>query len=281
MGAPQETGRILREARTAAGKTLAGMAQETRINERFLGELEAGTSFSLPAIYRKTFLRTYARALGVDPETFPPDEPPAAAPPATADGTAHVKPDGKAHMKGRAAEIVAAGPPVEEGSVGRLGRNPFAEKSQLRTMVIVVALLVTALYLSVKWFAAAPESRPAPPAPAQEAVPDTLSRATNLPAFTGSPSGASGGGPSADSLVLRAATSESVWVHIVIDNDSTIEYTLPPGYAITLRARDNFLLAVGNPRGLSVYLNGRKLDVLGSGDRPVKNLFLSRKSLTP
>jgi len=272
MSAQAETGRILTDARTAAGRSIEEMAVATRINARFLSEIEAGTSFSLPAIYRRTFVRTYARALGVDPETLPADPPPAPeAPPAGA-------------SRPETAAILAEGPPVEKVVTSGPGANPFADSSQLRTMIIVVALLVTALYFSVRWFASGPDEPPPGPVPtAATAAPETsaAARPERLPAFSAGDGtrGAAAAGQG-DSLVFHATTTESVWVHIVIDNDSTIEYTLPPRYSITLRARDNFLLAVGNPAGLTFSLNGRKMDVLGTGSKPVKNVFLSRKSLT-
>lgn len=263
MAAAAETGKILRTAREAAGKTVAEMASATRINARFLGEIEDGTSFSLPAIYRRTFVRTYARALGVDPDGLPQDAPPAAETPAP----------GPPAREERGA--IAAGPPVEEGAAGRIGSNPFAERSQLRTMVIVVALLVTAFIFSIKWFASSPDGPPSDPAPAALAETTAAPRRDPLPAFS-----AGGGAPgAADSLVLHASTTESVWVHIVIDNDSTVEFTLPPRYSITLRAKDNFVLSAGNPAGLSLSLNGRKIGLPGTGDnRPVKNVFLSKRS---
>jgi transcriptional regulator with XRE-family HTH domain len=263
-----ETGRILKEARLAAGRSLDDMAQATRINVRYLAEIEEGSGFSLPGIYRRTFVRTYARALGVEPGALPHDTP--AAPDALAATAARED-----------APVIADGPPVEEVVTSRLGRNPFAEKSQLRTMAIVVSLLLTALVFSVKWFGSGPDDG-ADVAPAPAAGTTTDPRQERLPAFSagGGARGPTGSGPAADSLVLQATTTESVWVHIVIDNDSTLEYTLPPRYVITLRAKDNFLIAVGNPAGLSVSLNGRKMGALGTGNRPVKNVFLSRKSLT-
>jgi hypothetical protein len=243
------------------------MAVETRINARYLAEIEDGAGFSLPPVYLRTFVRTYARALGIDPETLPAAMPAGpAVPPAGAGGGD--------------APLIASGPPVDEVTTGRLGRNPFAEKSQLRTMVIVVALLLTALVFSVKWFGSGPGD---PPDGTQAGGPDTASPRLQdrLPAFAAGEGAGAGTGPGSprDSLVLVATTTESVWVHIVLDNDSSVEYTLPPGYAITLRAKDNFLLAVGNPAGLSISLNGRKMGALGPGNRPVKNVFLSRKSL--
>lgn len=275
MGASQETGRILKDARLASGRSLEELSQATRINARFLSEVEEGGAFSLGDVYRKTFVRTYARALGIEPDSLPGDEPPAL--PAAEDEP----------PRSPAGEL-ASGPPVDEMVTTRLGRNPFAEKSQVRTMTIVVILLLAALVLSVKWLGSDPDKGPGTaPAGGEDSDPAGQER---LPAYVGEggaggadPAGGGGGRGSptapADSLVLRATTTESVWVHIVIDNDSTVEYTLPPGYALTLRARDNFLLAVGNPSGLSLSLNGRRIDALGEGSRPVKNVFLSRKSI--
>jgi len=67
-------GDILKTARLATGKTLGEMASRTQINIRYLSELETGEEFSLPEIYRRTFIRTYAKALGLDEEELPAPE---------------------------------------------------------------------------------------------------------------------------------------------------------------------------------------------------------------
>lgn len=261
-------GAMLSEARAAAGKSLEEVAAETQINIQYLREIEAGGDFSLPEIYRRTFIRTYAKALGLDVEDLlePAEEEPAS-------GTG---PEEPARIE------VAAGPPVESPTVAPVFSNPLSDLSQLRTMVIVVIFLLTALILAVKWLGSGGgnEGVPAPGATDRQA---TTRPGENLSAFNQDrmDGGAApdGGRGAPDSLVLVATSTESVWVHIVLDNDSTVEYTMPPRYSVTLRAAENFLLAVGNPAGLSISLNGRRLDILGDGNKPKKNILLSRKTL--
>lgn len=263
MGTAADIGRSLREAREGAGRTIEELSGVTRIHATFLTAIEEGSAISLGEVYRKTFVRTYARELGLDPDALIVEEPRA------------VPPAADAAPRSAFAEL-PAGPPVEEGVASPVSRNPFAEQSQIRTMAVVVILLVAALVMSVKWLGSEGDRQPA--AEERPAGRPETPRGERLQAFARDSAGGDAAG-AADSLVLRATTTESVWVHIVIDNDSTIEYTLPPSYSLTLRARDNFLLAVGNPAGLAISLNGRKMDVLGEGNRPRKNIFLSRKSI--
>lgn len=62
-------GERLRIAREAAGMTLEQLAAETRIPQRHLAHVEAGEWNSLPArTYATGFARTYAKAVGLDPQ---------------------------------------------------------------------------------------------------------------------------------------------------------------------------------------------------------------------
>lgn len=260
------SGALLREARERAGRTIEDLARATRIHPRYLAALEAGEGIDQPDVYRRTFVKSYARALGLDPEEV-----------AALDGGGEEREEPRAPAS--VLEELSGEPPVEAAVATPVSRNPFAEASQLRTMAIVVILLVTALILSIQWLGPHDgEPRTAEPGPGAAAAPPSAPR---LGAFARGEDPATGGVRAAagDSLVLRAVAAESVWVHVVIDSDSTGEYTLPPGYVLTLRARDNFLLAVGNPAGLSLSLNGRTLEEPGTGTRPRKNILLSRKSL--
>jgi len=256
-----EIARRLREARLARGLSLGDLAAATRINEKFLEQIEAGDDFELPKIYRKTFIRSCAKELGLDLEDLLLAE--------TAD---------EAPVEEHAPRAdISLDPPVERSVVSPLLKNPFTEKSQLRTMVIVVIFLMTALVLSIQWLGSDD-----PPGGGTDAVsPAATPGRTALTAFSrGEPGSGAAADGFTDSLILRATTTESVWVHLVFDSDREAEYTLPPNYSLTWKARENFLLTVGNPAGLVITLNGRKLDVLGGGNRPKKDIFISRKSLT-
>ncbi len=269
MNAGGGPGAALGRARTAAGKSLEDMSAETQINIGYLREIEAGGEFSLPEIYRRTFIRTYAKALGLDAEELldPGEEEP---------GTDSATEEGDRFG-------LPSGPPVESPTVAPVFSNPFSDRSQLRTMVIIVIFLLTALVLAVKWLGSGGGNEeiasPSSPERSSPVNPGENLSAFNQDRMAGGAESA-GGGVASDSLVLVATSSESVWVHIVIDNDSAVEYTMPPRYSVTLRAAENFLLAVGNPAGLAISLNGRRLDILGDGNRPKKNILLSRKTLS-
>ena len=66
---PKRTGAVLADARTAAGIELIDIARETRIPLRHLKAIEAERHEDLPALpYAIGFVKTYARAVGLDPE---------------------------------------------------------------------------------------------------------------------------------------------------------------------------------------------------------------------
>ncbi len=66
-----QVGQQLRQAREAAGLSLADVSRTTRIRSRFLQALEEGNFGELPsAAAVRGFLRTYAEALGLDPQVL-------------------------------------------------------------------------------------------------------------------------------------------------------------------------------------------------------------------
>jgi hypothetical protein len=64
-GTPMTAGQLLGEARRARGLDLPALAAATRISAQFLAALEADEYDILPPLYIRSFLRTYAGALGL------------------------------------------------------------------------------------------------------------------------------------------------------------------------------------------------------------------------
>ena len=66
----QRTGAILSSAREAAGITLVDIARDTRVPVRHLKAIDIDDHSNLPALpYAIGFVKSYARAVGLDPET--------------------------------------------------------------------------------------------------------------------------------------------------------------------------------------------------------------------
>ncbi|HHY16191.1 MAG TPA: helix-turn-helix domain-containing protein [Firmicutes bacterium] len=64
-------GTLLQEARLERGLTIEEIAEQTKIRTQFLVAIEEGRLEDLPdRAYVRAFLRTYARALGVEPASI-------------------------------------------------------------------------------------------------------------------------------------------------------------------------------------------------------------------
>lgn len=69
-------GEKLKETRLKQGKSIHDIAGQTRISSQFLEAIEADQLDAIPgAFFRRSFLKQYATALGLNPEEFQPDRP--------------------------------------------------------------------------------------------------------------------------------------------------------------------------------------------------------------
>lgn len=65
----QQIGRQLKEARERQGISLKSVQHKTKVSLRYLEAIESGAFHVIPGeFYLKGFIRSYARAVGVDPE---------------------------------------------------------------------------------------------------------------------------------------------------------------------------------------------------------------------
>ncbi len=69
-------GERLKQARLKQGKSLQDLAAQTRISVQFLEAIEAGNLDAIPGeFFRRSFLKQYASALGVNPDEVQPERP--------------------------------------------------------------------------------------------------------------------------------------------------------------------------------------------------------------
>jgi len=65
----ESIGRCLREGREKGGFSLEDVERITKIRNKYLAALECGQFDALPGYaYQKAFIRTYASAIGLDPQ---------------------------------------------------------------------------------------------------------------------------------------------------------------------------------------------------------------------
>ncbi len=295
-------GENLRREREMRGVSLEEISSATKISLRFLEAIEREDFSKLPGgIFSRSFIRSYARYLGLDEERVVAEYQLAAQPQADFD-----------------LHRMAAG---ASGSGRQTARTPL-----IATLVAVVLLAVG--YMLSRYTPRSPEApspsaqvvTPKPVAPAAVPVPiisgdgtqvpsvnpasggETPGAAPGTPAAAGAsstpnpqggtttgvspgapPSPATGNPPAtkpaADAdLVLQVAATEKVWVGVNADEKTVHTGTLNPGEVETFKAHKSFDVTAGNAQTVILTLNGETLKPLGRRGE-VKSVHLSREDL--
>ncbi len=248
----------LRHAREGKKMSLADIADATLINVKLLEAIEQGKISILPQAYVRAFIREYASAVGLDP-------------------AATMRRFDEAIARGAAEQ-----PPAD---LPRPSRTPAAgaaaawESHQLLTPRnatiaggVVLVVLVVILIANMITPQAAP---PAPEIPFQSVVKEPERRNAPPPAQILQHSA-----PPIDSLTLFAAVTDTVWAAVAIDSLPPREYLFRPGNRASWRARDRFMLTLGNAGGIQFTLNKKPLGALGRRGSVVHNLPITRQHLT-
>ena len=247
----------LKRARELRKMSLADIAGATLINVRFLEALERGDTSILPEVYVRAFLREYAAAVGLDPaETlrqFDSERAPAASHRAAAPIPAPAP----------VPEAVAAPLSAVESLLNRPGTVRLAG-----TAVAIVALLI------LLWNLVGPGgASDVGEIPFRSVVSEHEQRLAPAPADPARIA-------PADSMVLRAAVVDTVWMTVAADSAAPREYLFRPGARATWKARDRFSVTIGNGGAVQFTLNDRALGVLGRRGSVLRNVLLSRATLS-
>ena len=309
---PQLTGfgEYLRRERELRGVTLEEISAATRISIRFLEAIESEELSKLPGgIFTRSFVRTYARFLGLDEERVLTD-------------------------------CQLAGKQKPEVDIRRITANRARQNgAALRTRVIglaVAAVLLTGGYALFRHSRRVREQRTNTPivVPPSSSAPTTTNPAANPstgasrpisvtpsqsltpsvqqanPAQT-APTTSAGGtataptapqgappspetktkpaGPSAaaqpppaapglSDLALHVAATERAWVAVDADGKTVLQKVLNPNEAESLKAHESFDVTVGNASGIVLTLDGATLKPLGRRGE-VKSVHLTRENV--
>lgn len=250
----------LRTARQQKQLTLQQVADITLVNLKFLEAIDHGDYSFMPQAYVRAFLREYAQVVGMDPkeamERYERESAPE--PPPTLTRAPEAPPP---------VEIPQAGPPA--GSAGFSARPAWLVTAAIALFTLVVIVLAL-------------QDRPEQDSAVQEIPFGDMVReserraAENIPAR---PEPLPEELIPADSLTLLAVTLDSVWVQMTIDNQDPREYIFPPNRRATWKARNRFVVTVGNAGGIQFTLNQVSLGTLGVPGAVVRNVEFSRRTL--
>ncbi len=286
-------GENLRREREMRGVTLEEISAATKIAIRSLQALEEEDFSRLPGgIFTRSFIRAYARHLGLDEDSV-------------------------------LAEYQLIAPPQVDLNLSRLNVPRSAayrrsSRAPLLGALVAVAMLIGGytLYRNARGVTGTPESaaspgrlsaepppsQPQPQAPSPSA--GVSAREVSAPATPGragpprgsaqevkpaaSPQSGPGlmaakGADAGNNLVLQVAATEESWVAIDADGKTVLQRVLSPHEIQTLKANESFDVMTGNAQGIILTLNRETLRPLGRRGE-VKKIHLTRddlKNFTP
>ncbi|MCU0454271.1 MAG: helix-turn-helix domain-containing protein [Bacteroidetes bacterium] len=252
----EEFGQELRAQRAARNVSLIDIAAETRINQKFLEAIERGAFSVLPQAYIRAFLREYASAVGLSPDDVLLQY-------ENAGGAASPVPVSKPepHAPAAAPAPAAGGPSI-----------PAALRPYVVGALVLLAIAVAALMLING-------AEPSTPVSTGEMPFDRVIRETeaampvdSLPRFATAPPVRA---VTVDSLTLEITTIDSVWINIVVDERTAEDYLFAPDRRRTWKARERFMLTMGNAGGATFRLNGKELGALGRRGAVLRNSLIT------
>lgn len=260
-------GAYLKQARSSRGVTLRELANVTRVSLGALEALEADDLHALPApAYTKGFIRAYMSYL-----QMPPDEALAL--------YSHMVEEGAKQAPG---ELL----PKHPQKTLRYGiwSSPLA----LGLVIIAALSLILALFQG-RWSQDRPDvARLSPPSlksePSQTpsgslSKPEPFTKAAKPEQMKGARTTvARKEGPTSGGLVLTARTSETTWIRVDTDEGLSVQELLPPEATRQWKAREQFVLTIGNAGGISLELNGQPVGPLGKSGEVIRRLVLPRQT---
>jgi transcriptional regulator with XRE-family HTH domain len=243
-----DLGSELRTARERAGFSLSELASRTKIPQRSLRAIEENDFASVPpGIFARSFIRTYAREVGVDPEE------------AIAEFRSMTEPAPQ-EDKGADGEI------VDEQLASRSFALDLSESRPGWGYALMAAALLVAV-ISVNRYAS--KNQPDALTTDTSVTRDEATDTSVAVATTG------------DGIRLEMRAQGPCWVRAVVDGQLAFARLLKPGETEMLSGRRDIILRVGDPAALSYSINGRPGTTLGSANRAVTVRFDASGGHTP
>jgi cytoskeletal protein RodZ len=234
-------GENLKRERELRGIELRDIADATNISIRFLQALEQDRVEVLPGgIFRRAFVRQYARHLGLDPERTVADF---------------------LYAHGERGDDAESAPPAP--------RRPAAPRGLLLSLL----LLAAGVLVLVKGVSRPPER------PSEAAAPRATAPVPAVPTLPPEEPPAVSASVEREGLVLTLQASQPCWVAVEADGSAVLNRVLGQGETETIEAAGEIILSVGNAGGVSFVVNDRPGVPLGKSGEVRRNIVISRKNL--
>jgi cytoskeleton protein RodZ len=261
MGLTMDVGTELRNGRERRGKSLAALADSTKISVATLQAMERGDFTRLPGgIFTRGFLRAYAREVGLDPEEtvqhyLAEFEPP---PPS---------------------EPIADVADAELGDLGPVEMEELERRNQRNQLIGGAVILLVGPFLYFTFLGR--YSNGSASVAAQSPPPAAVIPAKAEVGTTGSAGETSVASRDTDrwagKLHLEIRPTESCWVSAIVDGRQGLQRLMTAGEHETIDATDEVTLRIGDPSTCAYSINGTVARQAGEARQPA-TLHITRQN---
>ena len=245
----------LKEARESKKLSISDIARATNINPDFIKAIEEGHTNILPQTYVRAFIREYSAMVGLDPEQvmWEYDAPKTTTHPPT--------------TQPERGDLSRPPAPIDHPADTTLLKNKISEKRTTIAILSVLLVVVTIVY----WNLSKPRPEPSNSLEGFQALvvdPSDQKRKVD---------DSSRNGP--DSLILSVKTSDTVWVRIIVDSNTPLDYLLRPNAQRSWKAKERFSVSVGNAAAIEFALNNNSMGRLGRRGEVVRDSLITQNTL--
>lgn len=272
-------GENLRREREMRGITLEEISAATKISVRFLKSIENEEFSRLPGgIFSRSFVRAYARHLGLDEDPLMEEFQIAAKNRGHVDPTRYSPPQLHSRPQRRSRHtlwtvVIAAGLLALGFTLWRRSRGPLQASADTKSSTSTSAVSKASTAGAASATSPSSGSRPAVRLqPVGGGVLAATSAVENdvpkMPPVTNTDG----------KLILQVAATERAWVAIEADGKTVMQGVMSPNTLKTFKADTSFDVLTGNAQGVILSLNGHTLKPLGR-EGEVKQVHLTWDTL--
>jgi transcriptional regulator with XRE-family HTH domain len=234
-------GQELRRERELRSISLKEIADQTKINIRFLRALEEDRLDMMPEkFFTRGIIRSYAKYLGLDEQSIL----------NTYLESLQAEGEGQAEKKGKAEDVEST-----------------RKKNILFIISLIIVIIVAAVIILYFVFQKKETSPPKPSQPVQTQVPRETTVST--PVAQDEPE------TKQDELILDITVRQETWMEIYADGELQYSGIKYPGAHLEFKALKEFLLHLGNAGGIIYTVNGKEGKKLGITGAVVKDILIN------
>ncbi len=278
-----EIGQTIAKAREEKGLQLEEIAEQTRINLKYLQDLEHGKFDFLPRPYVIAYMKIFARMVGLDGEVLLKTWREREAVLAGAEA------ENLTDAETSAAQQKTDAPAVSSIATLQAGRTqsthvPVEQLSPPPGIPylkeIAVGLAVLGAMALLLYFSTTSSKRAANPPlePAQEIPFEQVAKEAETQQAQAPPEAIVKSEPIKKPMRLEVRAEDVVWVQVVTDKRDSTDYSMRAGNVQAWQALEQFYVRVGNAAAVKLILDGKDLGVIGSSGQ-VGGLLITHEGI--